>query len=111
MTAMKASEMAISSHWTGRLSLVGETRRWRRGVSLVAIAIPPPAPGLDQVDDEEQREGDHQHDRGDDGGANIVEFLQADVDQQRRDLGDKGNIAGDEDDRAIFADGAGEGEG
>ena len=51
-----------------------------------------------------------QHDRRDRGGAGIVEFLQPDDDQQRRDLGDVGQVAGDEDDRAVFADGAREGQ-
>ena len=40
--------------------------------------------------------------------AGIVEFGQADDDQERRDLRDEGDVAGDEDDRAVFADGAGE---
>ena len=43
-------------------------------------------------------------------GAGIVELLEPDDDQQRRDLGDVGHVAGDEDHRAVFADGAGEGE-
>ena len=42
--------------------------------------------------------------------AGIVEFLQPDDDQQRRDLGHVGQVAGDEDDRAVFADGAREGQ-
>ena len=41
-------------------------------------------------------------------GAGIVELGQADDDQERRDLRDEGDVAGDEDDRAVFADGAGE---
>ena len=44
------------------------------------------------------------------GAAGIVEFLELDDDQQRRDLGDIGQVAGDEDDRAVFADGAREGQ-
>ena len=55
-------------------------------------------------------EGDGQHDRGDRGGAGIVEFLQPDDDQQRRDLRHVGQVAGDEDDRAVFADAAREGQ-
>ena len=51
-----------------------------------------------------------QHDRGDRRGAGIVELLELDDDQQRRDLGDVRQVAGDEDDRAVFADGAREGE-
>src|SRR6185312_14319280 len=108
MIAMKARAMKISRIWTRRLSLVGETRRLRRAVSLVAIAVPPARPGLDQVDGKEQQEGDQQHDGGDGGRARIVVFLEADEDQQRGDFRDERDIAGDEDDRAIFADSAGE---
>jgi hypothetical protein len=53
---------------------------------------------------------DHQHDGGDGGGAGVVELLEPDDDQQRRDLGDEGHVAGDEDDRAVFTHGAREGE-
>ena len=51
-----------------------------------------------------------QHDDGDRGRVGVTEFLQADDDEERRDLGDVGQIAGDEDDRAVFPDRAGEGE-
>ena len=74
------------------------------------MAKPPAAPGLQQVDDEQHDEGDRQHDRGDHRGAGIVELLELDDDEQRRDLRDAGNVAGDEDDRAVFADAAREGE-
>ena len=40
--------------------------------------------------------------------AGVVELGQPDDDQERRDLRDEGDVAGDEDDRAVFADGAGE---
>ena len=42
--------------------------------------------------------------------AGIIVFLQPDDDQKRRDLRHVGQIAGDEDDRAVFADAAREGE-
>ena len=38
--------------------------------------------------------------------AGVVVLGQPDDDQQRRDLGDEGDVAGDEDHRAVFADGA-----
>ncbi len=44
------------------------------------------------------------------GRARVVVFLELDDDQQRRDLGDVGDVAGDEDHRAVFADAAREGE-
>ena len=42
--------------------------------------------------------------------AGVVVFLEPDDDQQRRDLGHVGQVAGDEDDRAVFADAAREGQ-
>ena len=60
--------------------------------------------GLETVDGEQHDEGDHQHDRGDGGRAGVVVFLELLDDEQRRDLGDADQIAGDEDDRAVFAD-------
>ena len=63
-----------------------------------------------EIDDEQHGEGDDQHDRRDGRRAGIVEFLELDDDQQRRDLRHVGDVAGDEDHRAVFADGAREGE-
>ena len=57
---------------------------------------------------EDDDEGDEQHDGGDGRGAGVVELLEPDDDEERRDLRDEGNVAGDEDHRAVFADGAGE---
>ena len=47
---------------------------------------------------------------GDRRGRRVVELLEPDDDQQRRDLRHVGHVAGDEDDRAVFADGAREGQ-
>ena len=41
----------------------------------------------------------------------VIVLGQLDDDEERRDLGDVGQVAGDEDDRAVLADPAGEGEG
>ena len=57
--------------------------------------------------EEQDAEGDHQHRRADRGGGRIGEFLELDDDEERRDLRDEWQIAGDEDHRAVFADGAG----
>ena len=68
-------------------------------------------PGLQQVDDEQHQEGHEQHDRADRGRPGIVELLKPDDDQERRDLGHVGQVAGDEDHRAVLADRPGEGHG
>ncbi|KAG1257695.1 hypothetical protein G6F65_015816 [Rhizopus arrhizus] len=67
-------------------------------------------PALQQVDDEQQRERQHQHHRGDGGGAGVVELLQLGNDQQRRDLGHHGHVAGDEHHRSVLAHRACEGQ-
>ncbi len=59
---------------------------------------------------EDDDEGHDEHDHRDGGRVGITEFGQPDHDQERRDLGDVGQIARDEDHRAVFADGAREGE-
>ena len=73
-------------------------------------AEPPAAPALRRVDDEQHDEGDGQHDRGDRGRAVVIVFLEFHDNQQRGDLRDIGDIAGDEDHRTVFADAAREGE-
>ena len=55
-------------------------------------------------------ERDRQHHGRDRGGAGVVVLLQLDDDQERGDLGRHRHVAGDEDHRAVLADGAGEGE-
>ena len=62
---------------------------------------------VEQQQDEERR---RQHDQSDSGGACIVELLELDDDQERRDLGHHRQIAGDEDHRAVFAHRTREGE-
>ncbi len=59
---------------------------------------------------QQDEERDRQHDDADRRGAGIVELLELDDDQQRRDLGHQRHVAGDEDDRAVLADRAGEGQ-
>ena len=46
----------------------------------------------------------HQHDEAERRSAGVVELLQLDDDQQRRDLGLHRQVAGDEDHRAVLAD-------
>src|SRR5262245_21731248 len=74
------------------------------------MSRPFPLPGLDQIDEKDDDEGDAEHRGGDRGRLRVAEFLELDDDQERRDLRDEGNIAGDEDDRAVLAHGAGESE-
>src|SRR6185503_13128379 len=62
-------------------------------------------PALQAVDDEQEGERHHQHDGGDRGGADVVVLLQLGDNDQRGDLRHHGEVTGDEDDRAILADG------
>src|SRR5262249_62124167 len=94
-SARNASASAISSERTTARSVVAEeTLRGRTRTS--GMAESPPAPGLQEVDGEQDAEGERQHDHRDRGGAGVVVFLELDDDQDRRDLGDVGKIAGDE---------------
>src|SRR4249919_1168085 len=63
-----------------------------------------------RVDRQQADERRRQQQRGDGDGAVVVVLLQADGDQQRRDLGRVGLVAGDEDHRAVLAQRAREGE-
>src|SRR6478609_1352170 len=60
---------------------------------------PAPAPGLGQIDGKQHEKGNRQHDDRNRGCARIVEFFELDNDEDRRNLRDKGQIAGDEDHR------------
>ncbi len=73
-----------------------------------AMAEPPVAPDLHQVDQKQNDERDGEHDRGNRSGGRVVALLQAKDDEQRQDFGLSWNVAGNEDDRAIFADRTGE---
>src|SRR5690606_6893069 len=75
-----------------------------------AIAEPPLAPDLDEIDRKQDDEGRDQHDGSDRRGGRVVELFQPEDDQQRQDLGLARQVAGDEDDRAVLAHRAGEGE-
>src|SRR5262245_22925706 len=101
-SARNASASAISSARTAARSVVAaDTLRGRTGaMDALAMAEPPPAPGLQQVDREQDAERERQHDDRDRGGAGVVELLQLDDDEHRRDLRHVRQIAGDEDDRA-----------
>ena len=60
-----------------------------------------------EQDDERREEGD----RRDGGGARVVVLLELGDDQQGRDLGLHRHVAGDEDDGAVLAEAAREGQG
>ena len=70
------------------------------------LAAVPADPGLQPVDDQQHDERRHQHHQRQRRGARIVELLQLGDDQQRHDLRLHRHVAGDEDDRSVFADGA-----
>src|SRR5690606_31843653 len=108
-TTVRASRLA-------RPSVVAFAARPRMAwlVTMAAsacMAEPPAAPDLDQVDEKQHGEGDGEHDCGQRGCARIVELLQPDHDQKRRDLRYVGDVAGDEDDRPVFPHRTGKGEG
>src|ERR1700681_1037619 len=106
-SAMSSPRTKAASVVTGRA--LTTTGAGRRAESVIADSRADP--GLQEVDEEKESEGDHQHGRRHGSRAGVVELLQADDDEERRDLRDVGDVAGDEDDRAVLADGAGESEG
>src|SRR5512132_1828190 len=67
-------------------------------------------PTLQPVDDEQHAESGDQYDRSDRRSSGVVVLLELYDDQQRRDLRYHGQVAGDEDHRAVLAQAAGEGE-
>src|SRR6185437_15881277 len=97
ITARNSTAMPISVHLTAGLSLVGTERPaagLRRGAAAsalpaegsTAIAKPPPAPRLHQIDNQQHDERDHQHDRPYRGRRRLVELLQPDDDEERGNL-------------------------
>src|SRR5579875_2396729 len=64
---------------------------------------PPPSPGVDEIDREQHHERHDEHHGPERRGAPVVELLQVDDDEKRRDLGLPRNVARDEDDRAVLA--------
>src|SRR5216684_2421101 len=85
------------------------TRRCRTQPGASCLLFMAAAPAGQDVDAAVDRERRDEQDQGDRRGASEVELLELVHDQQRRDLGVPG--PGDEDDRAVLADGAGEREG
>ena len=81
----------------GRFSPMFGFAHWRDAASFAA-----------EVESEDENEGSPQHDDADGRRARIIVLLQLDHDQQRRDFGNRGQIAGNEDHRTVFADRAGE---
>ena len=76
----------------------------------VAAAVVAFRESLKGIDDEQQNEGRDEHDRGHGGRACIVILFQLGDDDQRRDLRDHRQITRNEDDRAVLADRAREGQ-
>src|SRR5262245_47690953 len=67
-------------------------------IARLDMAKLPAAPGLQPIDREQHHERHSQHDRGDDRRTAIVELLELDDDEERRDFRYAGNIACDEND-------------
>ncbi len=61
-------------------------------------------PGLQQVDRQKNDERQHQHCTGQCRGPGIVEFVEADHDQQGRNFRNVLQVAGNEDDRTVLSD-------
>src|SRR6185437_17087027 len=103
----------LARAWTNTASS-GSTRNSPRNSSATVINSSRPAPGpaidarasaaamsrqgpvLQGIDAEHESEGQDQHDHGDGRGAGVIVLLQFGDDQQRRDLGLHGHVAGDE---------------
>src|SRR5690606_29441982 len=113
----------ISSHLTALLSLVGDPAtgafpdrgrgpaEWSvMARSSTGIAGAPAASCLQEIDDEQDRKREYQHHGGDGRCACIVEFFEPDDDEKGSDFRLVRKISRNEDDRAVFADGAREGE-
>src|SRR5947208_3562249 len=69
-------------------------------------AMASPRPALEEVDREQGQEGNDEHRRGERGRPLVVKLFEPRDDEERRDLGIARQIAGDEDDRAVFPDAA-----
>src|SRR5215211_7974818 len=113
---LSASEKTASSGMTRNkarkptASAISVQRTTLASVSASRMAEPAAAEGLQAIYGEQRQEGDREHHRRDGGGAGIVELLELGDDEQRRDLRDERHVAGDEDHRAVLADGAGKSE-
>src|SRR6185312_15897427 len=74
----------------------------RRPPSLLSPYPAAAAPGLQEVDGEEDHEGRRQHDGAERRGSPVIKLLQMNDDEEGSDLGLQGRVARDEDDRAVF---------
>src|SRR6266571_6950115 len=90
------------------ISYLSLTERNIHAVHAGFCSHPAAAPGLQQVDCQQQHKRCDQHDYGNGGRSCIIVLLQFGNDQQWSDLCTHRHIAGDEYYRSVFADGAGE---
>ena len=107
-----ASDTAINSHRASS-AFVGDARLADRGDDGAHVRHSPASAGSSfaaRLISVRSVKDSASMTRRDDRGAAIVELLQPDDDEERRDLRHERQIAGHEDDRAVFADAAGEGE-
>src|SRR6266702_1533236 len=74
--------------------------------AMASTAMTPPGPRLDQVEREQQQERGDQHQRRDGRRAGKVELFELHDDQQRNDLRHARQVARNENDRPVLADGA-----
>src|ERR1700677_1373799 len=120
--AKKRSTMVMRSHFTHDASPVAARGAAKRPAVMdwIAPAInsgsenvagAAAAPPLDEVDQEQDCEGHEEHHHADGGRALVVVFLELRDDEHRGDLGLEGEVCGAENDGAVFAHRAPEGEG
>src|SRR6266850_2463525 len=83
----------------------------RSCVTACGSAMVSLAPAFEEVDGEERDERDREQDDGDRRRLGVGELLEAGDDQDGGDLGPVRHVARDEDDRAVLAERAREGEG
>src|SRR4029079_811344 len=108
--ARKRLTIAMRAIRTPSLSVVTGARMTGEERAISDIAESPPAPRLKLVDREQKDEGNREHQHGDDGSAPIVELLETDDDEKRRDLRYHRYVTRYENHRPVFTDATGEGE-
>src|SRR5438876_11020981 len=103
--AMTATAARMSTSLTAGGSSCARSRAWIGFSAMVSLA-----PAFEEVDGEERDERDREQDDGDRRRLGVGELLEPRHDQDGRDLGPERHVARDEDDRAVLAERAREGE-
>src|SRR5690606_26961406 len=100
-TAQAAPISAMRPQWSGAGRCTTE-----RGAATERLLMTDSSMGanvaLQQVDQQQQDEGHHQHQYANGGRGGVVVLVELDHDQQRQDLGLHRHVAGDENHRAVL---------